>query len=246
MWSRLPFWVEPDTPARSRIFANVTRMSAMNHAARSLTLLTSILFLGVAMLSGGCCGPMWHPGGCASGSCGVGSCGTGSCGSSCGDGCGPCGGCGELYIDPWINDPADCCDPCDSCGNYNGQSCGKCRGVFAGVKSLWGYKCDDGCGCDTGCDGGSCGYGGCDGGACGGDSCGCGSGYPEMHHEYSGGEVYSDGTVMGEETIIENGPIGSGANPRIISQPRVAHQRGASRSIFQPRRVNESKMPLAY
>lgn len=101
----------------------------------------------------GCCGPM----GC--GPTGVnGPFAFNSC-----DGCGECEGCGELYIDPWINEPADCCDPCDRCGNYNGQSCGKCRSVFAGFPSLWGYRCDPTCG--------SCGVGGCDGGCC--DSLGC-------------------------------------------------------------------------
>lgn len=238
MLNQLPVWVDAGVPGQSRIFANVTWMSAMNHATRSLTLFASVVFLGMAVLSGGCCGPMWRPGGC-----GTGACGTSACGSTCGDGCGSCEGCGELYIDPWINEPADCCDPCDSCGNFNGQSCGKCRGVFAGVKSLWGYKCDDGCGCD----GGSCGYGGCDGGSCGGD-CGCGSSHDggDIYHEYSGGEVINEGMVTGEETIIEGGPVGSGANPRIISQPRVARQRSTSRSIFQPRRVDGPKMPLAY
>jgi len=98
----------------------------------------------------GCCGPLWRA------SCGVG-CDSGPV-AACSDGCGMCDGCGELYIDPWINHPPDCCDPCDACGNYNGGSCGKCRSVFAGVKSLWGYRCADpnavgctGVGCDAGC-----------------------------------------------------------------------------------------------
>jgi hypothetical protein len=61
------------------------------------------------------------------------------------NGCGKCDGCGELYIDPWINHPPDCCDPCDRCGNHSGQSCGKCRSVFGGIRTLWGYRCDEGC-----------------------------------------------------------------------------------------------------
>jgi hypothetical protein len=109
----------------------------------------------------GCVGPM----GCGPG---------GACGpiafNSC-DGCGDCEGCGELYIDPWINEPADACDPCDRCGNYNGQSCGKCRSIFDGFPSLWGYRCDPPCNscgvatCDGGCDSGGCGPG------CGCESC---------------------------------------------------------------------------
>jgi hypothetical protein len=109
-------------------------------------------------MGAGCCGtiPGAGPGACTSG-----------CDSNCGQ-CDACTGCGELYVDPWINHPADCVDPCDACGNFNGQSCGKCRSIFAGYKSLWGYRfacdppptkfsdrcfapsCSNGCGgCDT-------------------------------------------------------------------------------------------------
>jgi len=87
--------------------------------------------LAAALLSTGCCGPLMFHGGCQS-------------------------GCGEMYVDPWINDPAECCDPCDSCGNYNGQSCGSCRPMLSGTKSIWGYRYAGGSGCD-GCD--SCGGG---------------------------------------------------------------------------------------
>ncbi len=129
---------------------------------------SAALLCSTLMFLTGCVGPM---------ACGpAGNCGPVAFGSSC-DGCGECEGCGELYIDPWINHPADCCDPCDRCGNFNGQSCGKCRSVFSGVASLWGYRCDSGCG-DCGeatCDGG-CGAflslgGGCDAGCDGCDSC---------------------------------------------------------------------------
>ncbi|TWT86463.1 hypothetical protein [Neorhodopirellula pilleata] len=190
----------------------------MTHAVK-LTFLSAAMML----LSVGCCGPMWQPGGCGS------ACGTTACGT-CDDGCGNCGGCGELYIDPWINHPPDCCDPCDCCGNYNGQSCGKCRGVFAGVKSLWGYKCvDDGGGCDGGCDSGSCGHGTTHGG---------------YHDGYQEGEIhsygeYSDGEIISEEVV------GSGSNSPRLAQPRMAVQPG-HKPIFQPRRVNGPKQPLAY
>jgi len=114
----------------------------------------------VGPMGAGCCGPVGFPGGCDS------ACHDGACGE-----CDSCTGCGELYVDPWINHPADCVDPCDVCGNFNGQSCGKCRSVFDGFRSLWGYRC--GCpsgpmattdrqfaplraapcgGCDAGCD----------------------------------------------------------------------------------------------
>lgn len=128
----------------------------------------------VGPMGAGCCGTPGGPGFCDSSGCGDASCG----------GCDSCTGCGELYIDPWINHPADCVDPCDVCGNHNGQSCGKCRSVFSGMRSLWGYRC--GCdpgpiatsnrffapGCSSGCDG-------CDScmvePACGCEgACGCG------------------------------------------------------------------------
>lgn len=135
--------------------------------------ISTVLCCAAVLWMSGCAGPM---------ACGPG----GACGpiafNSC-DGCGDCEGCGELYIDPWINEPADACDPCDRCGNYNGQSCGKCRSIFAGFPSLWGYRCDapcDSCGvgsCDGGCDGCSVDVGcglepacGCEPG-CGCDTC---------------------------------------------------------------------------
>ena len=128
----------------------------------------------VGPMGAGCCGPMGGQGLCDTGCAG---------GDACG-GCNSCTGCGELYIDPWINHPADCVDPCDGCGNYNGQSCGKCRSIFSGVASLWGYRC----GCDPApvalsdrCFAPSCGAdcGGCDScavePACGCEGpCGCG------------------------------------------------------------------------
>ena len=119
-----------------------------------------------ALLATGCVGPMaCGPNGCsASGPLAWGSC----------DG-GDCRGCGELYIDPWINHRADVCDPCDGCGNYNGQSCGKCRPIFSGYRSLWGYRRDPG---PPPCSWGSC--GGCDGGC---DSHGGASLPPSMHYQ---------------------------------------------------------------
>ncbi len=122
----------------------------------------------IVALSGCCVGPM---------TCGPdGRHGPIAFGSSCG-GCGDCDGCGELYIDPWINHPADACDPCDRCGNYSGQSCGQCRSVFDGFATLWGYRCDPpctGCGvatCDGGCDAMIV-DSGCDAGCVGCASCG--------------------------------------------------------------------------
>ncbi len=160
-------------------------MAVVSWIVRGSCAAAALLLIGMT----GCVGPM---------ACGP----TGDCGpiafSSC-DGCGECEGCGELYVDPWFNHPADVCDPCDRCGNYNGQSCGKCRSIFSGVASLWGYRCgDECCGCgDTSC-------GGCDhaaGGGCGPSCGGCDSCCQ------AGGEVLH---VTGEPTpaaeIVEAGP----------------------------------------
>jgi hypothetical protein len=111
--------------------------------------LTAALLCSTLLAITGCVGPA----GCGHGN----SCGPLAFGDSCG-GCGDCDGCGELYIDPWINEPPDCCDPCDRCGNHNGQSCGKCRSSFHGWASLWGYRYDNPC---ESCGDGAC--GGCDG-----------------------------------------------------------------------------------
>jgi hypothetical protein len=136
-----------------------------------MNLSTKIAFTAIACFTicfaSGCVGPM---------ACGPGGCGGPASGplalNSCG-GCSDCQGCGELYVDPWINHPADCHDPCDQCGNHNGQSCGKCRSVFDGLASLWGYRCDTGCDdCgDSSCDGGCGPAPSC--GALGGLACGC-------------------------------------------------------------------------
>ena len=169
-----------------------------------------------------CTGPLACSGNgacCTDGTCGP-------LGTACG-GCGACEGCGELYIDPWINHPPDCCDPCDRCGNYNGQSCGKCRSVFFGVASLWGYRCGDtGCNeCENaGCTGG-CGVSdgccdSCDGGC---DSC-CGSGLA------TSGEVYeSDGQVV---RMVEPTPARQIIGPAPSESHYVPHR---SRRIFRAR-----------
>lgn len=208
--------------------------------------LTALFLAGFIAFASGCCGPMWQPGGCGS-SCGDGSCGglASNCGG-CQDGCGSCQGCGELYIDPWINHPADCCDPCDACGNFNGQSCGKCRSVFAGVKSLWGYRCDDGC--DGGCAGecGGCQSSGCS--TCGTSDCGCDSGTlgdQFLNGEIIGGEVIHGSLHSGNGSAIQTHMDG----PQITRRPSretLSSSKRQSRQIFQPRRVSQQSPSLAY
>ena len=72
---------------------------------------------------------------------------------------GGCGGCGEFYLHPWINDPPAPCDPCDHLGNWIGHCpvpplhhaghhapCGPsdCHAGACpvGVHNLWGYRAD--------------------------------------------------------------------------------------------------------
>ena len=170
--------------------------------ARTLSLL--LVLISLPLLSGcvgpnahgplgGCCGPIALGGGCNSGGC-----------TDCGDGC---SGCGELYVDPWINNPADCVDPCDTCGNYNGQSCGKCRPMFEGIRSLWGYRCgnDCGCGAEPTCAVSTGGFlGGC---KCGVESCdgGCGECYLEPSCGIGGGCDGGCGSSCGPSCGCEGG-----------------------------------------
>ncbi|TWT49206.1 hypothetical protein Pla22_43980 [Rubripirellula amarantea] len=178
----------------------------------------------------GCVGPM---------GCGP----AGTCGplamNSCG-GCGDCQGCGELYIDPWINEPADCCDPCDCCGNHNGQSCGKCRSVFSGVKSLWGYRCDSGCddtcgGCDTGCTECSSGCDSCGDVGCGGDCCEPTCGF--LNEPVCGCEAGCDGcsSCSGDSmSYISSEPVLS--QPIVKATPtREPYKPARTKQIFRPK-----------
>lgn len=109
------------------------------------------LLLGICLLSGA---------GCAACIQGVGPCGTG---------CGPCGsgaasyasckgGCGEVYIDPWVSDPPGV-DNCGyGCGGCN--QCQECRPILSVLKLLLGTPYTTDCStsfcaptcCDTGCD----------------------------------------------------------------------------------------------
>jgi hypothetical protein len=176
-----------------------------------------------AILSSGCCGPM-ACGPMACGPMGCGGCGTGPL-MAIGAGCGGCDGCGERYIDEWINHPPSC-DQCDSCGNHNGQSCDQCRPIFDGLKSLWGYRRD--CGCDSGsCDSGC--SGGCDGGSCGGGCSSCGGG-----QEYMGDEMGHDSMHSSAAIPMPHQPSPA---PRIVNaKPMVQpYQPQRTKQIFRPK-----------
>jgi hypothetical protein len=188
-----------------------------------------VFVLGMAVLATGCCGPM------ACGPMGCGGCGSGGpivLGGGCGGGaCNGCDGCGETYIDEWINHPPTC-DQCDCCGNHGGQTCGNCRPIFDGFKSLWGYRrdcgCDTSCGSDVGCSGASC-----DGGCSGGCSS-CGGGGAE---EYVGGEM---GEM--EEHYVDSSPAIPMPHqptpaPRLVeAKPAVKpYQPQRTKQIFRPK-----------
>lgn len=153
-------------------------------------MLPACLLAAAVLAANGCCfpGPWMCHGGAVCDSCGIDDCagGCGDCGScdsctSCGSGgvaacsgrygwplirhgltCGA--GCGGVYWDEWINDPPDCCDPCDEYGNWVGDAC--CAPWFwlSGLRSLWGYRyrpcgvadCDGGC---ASCTSGTCAMG---------------------------------------------------------------------------------------
>jgi hypothetical protein len=175
----------------------------------------------LVMLASGCCGPM---------ACGPMGCGGPIAfgGRACGDGC---NGCGERYIDEWINHPPSCSDPCDGCGNYNGQTCHACRPILSGFPSLWGYRCDPPpVGCDRVQCEPSCGISSCDSGC---SSCGGGGHIPGGYHPMP----------MEPEEIHYGGPVRLQPHqyethaPSIVRSPpsvrAVPPQR--TRQIFRPR-----------
>ena len=195
--------------------------------ARNLTL----TLLGIAaMTATGCVGPM---------ACGPAGCDTaGPLASS------SCDGCGELYVDPWINHPPDACDPCDSCGNYNGQSCGKCRPILSGLACLWGYRYDGGGAC------GQCGLSSCDG--CGGAADPCDGGC-----DGACGNVHAPSPVRGPVQVHRpDQPIPSGVptpaaegsikfegDVEIVPSGEPDYQPRRTRRIFRNRGGPDTEMP---
>ncbi len=88
------------------------------------------------------------------------SCPTGGCGAGPLLGLASCrGGCGETYVDEWVNEPP-CIDDCGYC-NSGCDTCRSGRPVRSILRLLWGTPYDGGCGCASGCDSGcdSCGGG---------------------------------------------------------------------------------------
>lgn len=139
-----------------------------------------------------------------------------------------CGaGCGEFYLDEWMSDPPDCCDPCDGCGNYTGRGgcggcwgggCGGCRpGLFGGgFWNLWGHRYSQ--------------Y----------DSYG-GFGYDDM----GDGEVIYEGE-MTEGTVVPGKPSGQSPTPAARNTESALKKTGTGRPYYeQDRPTSSRRMPAS-
>lgn len=125
------------------------------------------LLVALAIFATGCCCSPCGGGmsGCDSGGCGGSVLGGRLLGASCS------GGCGETYVDEWINEPPceDNCgfESCDSgCGGCGTAGCGSCGQPLRSIlRTLWGtpYRGGSCAECATSC-------GSCDGGIVGGES----------------------------------------------------------------------------
>jgi len=182
-----------------------------------------------------------------------------NCGQSCADFCGPCGGCGifshglcgclrnclscgrgcnDVYINEWISDPPDCCDPCDKCyGQFTGQQGYCCLGPFQRLLAcLHGYSY---------CPPPNCGpwrpifghCGTCPPCGCGGAGCAsCGGG--PVH----GADIYYQGPVGTNKTLA---PQGMGIpTPPADSTNILEENWDAPRAIQTPGRpIHNAKQP---
>lgn len=175
--------------------------------------------------SGCCCFPCLNPcGGCClprtitwNGGCN--ECGPGAPCGGCGLWPGLCSGrncdqgCGEVYVNEWVSDPPDCCDPCDQChGQFTGNCGPCCLGPAQRILSAFhGYRyCPrPWCGpwkpifncCPTAC-----------GPACG-PGCGCGGHAGEMAY---GGEM-----AHGADVYYEGPPVGHPSATHVQPQPHA-------------------------
>ena len=93
-----------------------------------------------------------------------------------------CGsGCGEVYVDEWLSNPPECCDPCDGADfiGANSNCHSSCRAAcwqpgdllrrmgsgLLGGRYCTGDQSSADCGCGGGCDDGGCSDGSCGGSA---------------------------------------------------------------------------------
>jgi hypothetical protein len=181
-------------------------------------------------------------------------------GQSCGEMCGTCGGCGlfswlnggwtcrrgcgEVYINEWISDPPDCCDPCDRC---NGQFTGPCGNCCLGpaqrvLAALHGYSY---------CPRPYCGpwrpiFGHCNpcGPVCGCGNAGCASCGGEMAH---GADIYYEGSGNPSPKLAPAPPAPKGA-PSVMDEnwdtPRARPEPGRPmHNAQQPPRNQMGRKP---
>ncbi len=152
---------------------------------KNICLLALLLISSGAGCACGPCGPMMS-GGCADGGCG-GDPMVGPrllnpgllAGASCR------AGCGEVYVDEWLNEPP-VVDNCGGCGGCN--SCGQRQPIRTALRLLWGTPYQ-----------GSC-EGACDGMGHGsfhtsGSDCGCGASHSSHAHS-------SHATTMGPSSMM--------------------------------------------
>ncbi|MEQ8790760.1 MAG: hypothetical protein RIC55_30965 [Pirellulaceae bacterium] len=196
------------------------------------------ILLSLVVIAGNLSGCAYHMQQCGPTGCGaVGgagachSCGEVGCGGACMSGplqmarqMATCGaGCGNLYINEWINDPPDRCDPCDDCGNWGPRGCKSRVWGRQGFTSLWGYRADMG-----------------GGGACGG---GC-TEHAHAHGEYD--MAMQDGQVIYDGPVRDSG--GSMQNQEEELRPPVPEpaEPRETRSVKKPWRQSAAPAPAEY
>ena len=188
---------------------------------------TAGIFLVLTLsVANGCCVQRCETGGQASSPFLHG--GEGSCDSACGPqrsrgliGCLrkllTCGsGCGELYVDEWLNDPPDCCDPCDNCGNWIGPH-GSCHGGPRPLHrgNLWGQRFAESC-CEQ------CGMTGLES--------------PIMGSPIHGSPIHGEESFLHDGEIIWEPMAGRTVSPpRAARPPAVSGPRSAHRPIHPAR-----------
>lgn len=140
---------------------------------KNICLVALLLISSGAGCACGPCGPMMS-GGCSTGGCGeaamVGPRLTPGllAGSSCR------AGCGEVYVDEWLNEPpvADNCGGCGGC-----SSCGERQPIRTALRLLWGTPYQGSC--DGACDSMGDHHGGLH---LAGSDCGCGTSHAHSSH----------------------------------------------------------------
>lgn len=173
-------------------------------------------------------------------------------GSSCGD---SCNGCGETYVDEWLNEPPGCQKCCGENAIVNDS---EYQPHFRGFKSIWGYRCEP---LPEGCDLPACRDGGCfldhhrNGRKFAHSSCascqGHGGGAIRHGSVMHGGEVIHgdnvihDGEVIYDGEVIHDGGVMHGGevihDGEVIYEGPVSARSGAAPSRVVPAPSNRQR-----